>query len=363
MENNEYIPKNPNFYNYIAKEKLLTELPNTLGNYSVINISAYGIENQGKIPFMKFILTKTLDEKLIFPIISIFRELNTQEFVSYTKFCLFGLLLFDDFEFFDKTIEFNGFYEYDGKLYIFFDITKCNIKINNIYRSNNLWFGLLDEIVNHKHICNIKIDSKLCDFFFNNEEFCFLYDKNNNKYEVPSVAYVGKNEELLNFTYTFGEPKKNKNSILGANYYFTDFYNAVRDGVECSTNINIQDSKEYKYTNFGVVRFAIITGIVKYIDNYPNDDIDESDIKKQRLEDPSLDQNIERLTLRISDHDGKWTKEYDSAYIGNIELDDGSYLKHNQLLAVREYDQQIPLTFHYIDRSTVNGKKEDYSII
>lgn len=356
MENNEYIPKEPTFYNYIAKEKLLSELPNTLRNYSVVNILAYEIDNQGKIPFMKFILTKTLDEKLILPIISIFRELNTEEFVSYTKFCLYGLLLHNDFEVFNRTIEFNGFYEYDGKLYIFFDITKCIIKLNNTYRSSNIWFVLLDEIVNHKHICNIKIDNEISDFFFNNEEFCFIYDKTNSKYEVPSVAYVGKKAEMLNFTYTFGEPKKNKNSILGANYYFTDFYNAVSDCIENSINSD-------KYTNFGVVRFAIFTGCVKYIDNYPNDDIDDSDIKKQRLEDPSLDQNIERLTLRISDHDGKWTKSYDSAYIGNIELDDGSFLQNNQLLAVKEYDQQVPLSFHHIDKNTINGEKKAYAII
>jgi hypothetical protein len=354
MENNEYIPKTPNFYHYTAKEKLLKNLPSRLYDYNVVNICAYEVNNDCRIPFMKFLFIKTLDEKMILPNITIFRELDTQEFIKYTKFCLFGLVSFDDFEVFDTSIEFNGFYQYDGNLYIFFDITKCNIKINNTYRNNNLWFVLLDEIVNHKHVCNIDIDSELCNFFFNNEEFCFLYDKANNKYEVPVVAYVGKNIDRLNFTYTFGEPKRNKNSILGPNYYFTDFYNAVRDAIECSPS---------KYNQFGVVRFAIITGLIKYIENYPNDDIDESDIKKQRLQDTTLDQNVERLTLRISDYDGKWTKDYDSAYIGNIELDDGSYLKNNQILAVKEYDQQVPLSFHYIDKNTIDGEKEQYEII
>jgi hypothetical protein len=357
MDNDEYIPKEPNFYNYNVKQILLPELPNKMYNYKVVNVYAYTVDNDGKIPFMKFLLTKSNDEKLILPTIPIFSELDTQEFINYTIFCLFGLLMFDDFQIFNDSIEFNGFYEYNDKLYIFFDMTKCKIKINDTYRNNNLWFVLLDEIVNHKYVCNIKIDNNLCNFFFDNEEFCFLYDKVNNKYETPVVAYVGKNEEMLNFTYTFGEPKKDKNSILGPNYYFTDFYNAVIDGME------INDNKQCKHTNFGVVRFAIITGLVKYIENYHNDDIDESDIKKQRLQDTSLDQNIERLTMRISDHDGKWTKDHDTAYIGNIELDDDSYLKKNQILAVKDYSQQIPLSFHYIDKNTLGGKKEEYSII
>ncbi len=35
------------------------------------------------------------------------------------------------------------------------------------------------------------------------------------------------------------------------------------------------------------------------------DSIDNSETKKQRLKDTILDQNFERLTMRISDYDGK----------------------------------------------------------
>ena len=111
----------------------------------------------------------------------------------------------------------------------------------------------------------------------------------------------------------------------------------------------------------GIVRFAIFLGLTKYIENHLNDPEDASDIKKQRLLDESIDQSIERLTMRISDHDGKWSANYDSAYLGKIELDNGIYL-HNKILALKEYTQQIPLSFHYVNASQKKGE-EDYSIL
>ena len=370
MQDEEYTPVEPNYYNYIAKKNLSSELPNRLDEYKNVHICAYNVNNEGAIPFMTFLLTKIIDEKLIFPKVPIFRELDTLEFINYTKFCLFGLLMQDDFEIFNDTIEFNGFFEFDNNLYIYIDITKCNIKVNEQYSKNNLWYTLLDEIINHKHFCNIAIDNSVTNFFIINEEFCFLVDENDNNYEIPVTGYVGKHEKLLSYTHIFGEPKSNKNSILGPYYYFTDFYNAFKDGVWTKTgkpeylhNILLTDNDEGRYIKGGIVRFALITGLVKYIENYPNDDIDESDIKKQRLEDNTLDQNLERLTMRISDHDGKWAQNYNSAYIGHIELDDDSFLKKNQILAIREYNQQVPLSYHYIDKSTINCLKEDYLIL
>ena len=89
--------------------------------------------------------------------------------------------------------------------------------------------------------------------------------------------------------------------------------------------------------------------------NFPND---ESNIKKERLNDLSLDQKYEILTLRISDHDGTWSKSYDSAYLGNIELDDGSFIKEAPMIVLREYNQQIPLSYHFINKNKLTEKYE-----
>jgi hypothetical protein len=150
----------------------------------------------------------------------------------------------------------------------------------------------------------------------------------------------------------FGQIKEVKNQLLGPYYYFKNYYNAFEEAGSLIT-----DNKK-----MGLVRFAVFTGNVKYIENYPNDPVDESEIKKQRLQDANLDQNIERLTMRISDHDGKWAENYDSAYLGNVELDDGNYL-NKQIIVVKEYDQEMPLSYHYINKNTLKGEKDDYLIV
>ena len=341
MDNGE-----PNYYNYKAKTNMSLYLNHEIENYTNVHICAYNITNDGKYPFLSFLLSKNdKNDILTFPLIPIFKKFNTEELINYTKVCLFGLLMLLDFETFNDSIEFNGFLENNNNLYLFFDITNCKLKISDIYRTNNVWFALIDEIVNQKYMCNMTIDNNVTELFINNEKFCFVVDENENSYEIPIVSYVGKPENKLNFTYVFGELANNKNGILGPYCYFTNYYNAFK-----SENAD------------GIVRFAIFTGVVKYIENSLDDPIDKSDIKQQRLIDPSLDQNMERLTMRISDHDGKWAKQFDSAYLGPIELDNGTQMPNTPVLAIKEHDQAIPLSYHYIDKQTLKNRYEDYFI-
>lgn len=139
---------------------------------------------------------------------------------------------------------------------------------------------------------------------------------------------------------------------MGPHYYFTDFENAVKNAYELN-------EKGYKKT--GVVRCALFVGNTKYINNFPNDDIDISDTKQQRLNDDDLDRQYEQLTLKISDHDGKWSETADSCYLGNLTLDNGRRLKDYPLIVVKDYNQQLPLSYHYINKLAYESKK--YMII
>ena len=77
-------------------------------------------------------------------------------------------------------------------------------------------------------------------------------------------------------------------------------------------------------------------------------------LKKKRSHDNLLDINHETLVSRISDHNGKWAAEYDSAYIGNLLLDDGNYIKDTPIIVIRDYDQQVQLSYHYIPNVTTD---------
>ena len=58
---------------------------------------------------------------------------------------------------------------------------------------------------------------------------------------------------------------------------------------------------------------------------------------------------------------------YDSVYLGNIELDDGSFLEDTPIIVLKEYNQQVPLTYHYIDKNKLGliyeEQNKHYSIL
>ena len=134
---------------------------------------------------------------------------------------------------------------------------------------------------------------------------------------------------------------------------------------------NDSDNEIGKYTKGGIIRYALFLGnnLVKM--NYPNDAVDESDIKKAKLTNAENIENkecyvYEKMTLRISDHDGLWKQNYDSIYLGKIELDNGDYLKDTPLYVVKDYYNHTPLSYHHINKRTLGAKFDengDYQIM
>jgi hypothetical protein len=255
------------------------------------------------------------------------------------------------------NVDFKGFYVQNNEVYIFYDLSKCNLQPNYVYKISKIWFCIIDEIVNTTHICNFKIDKSASNFFVKNDMFCFLKNKDGINYEVPVIGYIGKHAALLNFTYVFGVSKSDNSAILGPYFYFTDYLNAINQGgwakdgkSEIRHDKLLTDNSKGRYKLGGIIRFVLFMGKTKVIQNHLQDEIDESKIKKERLLDELLDVQYERLTMRISDHDGNWSKSYDSVFMGNIELDNGSKVKNGPIIVLKEYDQQMALSYHYIDK-------------
>lgn len=375
--NEEYFPQEPVYYNYGVKKFLIKDI-NLFADtdeYSSIILCVYKVNTTGKFPFLQFLLSNDIYDRLILPNLPIYNSFNKSNLISYSKVFLSSILQVINFEDFNSNVSFDGFYEFGKNLYLFFDVTNCQYNLDETYSSSKIRFALTDEITNHRSLCNIEIDSSTTNFFLKNDSINYLYDKENEAYEIPIVGFVGSpTPEKINFTSMFGISPKDRTAILGPYYYFTDFFNAIREGgwsndyqPETMFNKKITDNDNGRYIKGGIVRFALFTGRTKYVENMPNDDIDESETKKFRLEDKNLDNRSEILTLRITDYDGNWAKKYDSVYLGNIELDDGSQLKDTPIFAIKDYNQQIPLTSHYIDKTKLGNKfqpnNSNYSIV
>ena len=325
-------------YRYGIYQHLSNDLDNiSTDKYTNIHICSYSVNTTGKLPFLKYLLVDNGFHSLTLPTLPIYKLFNKDTLLSYSELYLSTILEVTSFEEFKHKIQFNGFYEYNHDLYLFFDITPFfdnetalyNMSIKNFHKTN-VTFGIMDEIINRKHVHQIPIDINTTIFFAKNYFLCTLYDSTNSPIEEPVVGYVSKPTfQKAQFTFVFRENAQNKSAILGPFFYFTNYENAI-------------SQKEY------LVRFALFLGNTKYIEHFPNDPIDDSDIQCQRLQDTSLDLKKERLTLRISDHEGDWSNEYDSVFLGKIELDDGSYLDNTPSYVIKNYNQQIPLSLYNI---------------
>jgi hypothetical protein len=336
-----------NYYYYEAMEHLEQDIDEYLQNNVVqkITISAFQINDEKKYPFLSYLLCKNpLDESFNLPCIPLnYKNINTVNIVTITQIFLLSVLSLENSKDYLDLLEFKGFYLFNSEIYIFYDLTKSILKIKHTF--DDICFGLISEIVNNQSICNYQINNETSNFFLNNTDFCFLKNKDDTIHELPVVGYVGKSGHMLYFTFIFGVSKSESSALFGPYYYFTNYENAVKQiHYECNKNINLKEK-----TPFGVIRFALFMEKIKFIQNLQSDNPDDSEIKKERLNDNLLDKNYEALTMRISDHDGEWTKLFDSVFLGNnIELDNGEKMENVPIIVLKEYEQQLPLSHHVI---------------
>ena len=268
------------------------------------------------------------------------------------------------------------FYEYKNETQ---NSHENDIGRGEINRNDILWKTVIDEIVNSRSVCNFPIDDIVTHFFLRNMQFMFLFknnDKDNNIiYETPTVVYHGVNESMLYFKYIFGIPKTNHDEIMGPFYYFTNYENAVKMSIDSYNNKCNNTESATATTNsisspnivsfildktktdkkIGIIRSVIFLGVNKVPTNYPEDDVDNS-FHSSILS--SIDNENVQIN-RISDHNGLWTDKYDSVYIGKLLLDNGKFIKGTPLWVVKDYNQQVSLSYHHLSSKLLNDEWSD----
>jgi hypothetical protein len=229
---------------------------------------------------------------------------------------------------------FQGYDVHDTNVYVFFDVTNNEVDVAKFKPSNNaIKFCLMDEIMNTRKCFGYTISDDVTSYFQANRRLVYLCDETGKRFEIPIVGYQVIVCNELTFLYTFGVKKSDDLSLLGPYYYFTDYENSI------------SKTKCHRDTAFGIVRFALFMGTMLVKLNYPMDPIDVSDIKMERLEDDSLERKYECLTMRVTDHAGKWAENYDSVFVGRVELDDGSFLRDSPFIVVKKHEQFVILDF------------------
>lgn len=333
-----------NNINFEATEHLLDNIDKELflDLFNNVTICAYQIVNKDVKPFIQFLLVNDpTTNYLSFPCVNILTITesvalsNTYDLLSYIQHFMGEII--ENLSFL-KYNKFMGFHldKKSKTLVLFYDLSNCQFNTSIVYKQNNLWFSLVDEIINKGHICAIKIDPKVTNFFFLNQQFITIRNDLGQKIEHPVACYIKQKISKLNFTHYFGLSKMETNTaFLGPYYYLTDFENAL---------YSINNEKK------GLLRFAVFLGKMLVKLNYPEDSIDNSHLKREKLKGSIKEQ----LTMRITDYNGLWADNYDSCFIGKVKLDNGDILGNTPVFVVKNYEQHFSLTYHYINNENTD---------
>lgn len=224
-----------NFQNVLKKDTLMYN----------IKLCMFKLVDECKEPFLQFLLEKT-EGVMTFPGF----ELLTSDFTgvedintAFQEKCS---------EWFQKTIEdkgaeltpvltkggappslrmqcYRGFIEEaEDTLYVLFDCTFTTVEIHG----QRFW-GILDEIVNEKHIFNMPMDKSIYNMIQNNEFIAYIKDKNGERINMPCCLYlcrVNDKGEYDNVCYDTDEHNMKQKSMtdgkithdtFGHFYYFT----------------------------------------------------------------------------------------------------------------------------------------------
>ena len=389
MENPSTTSTASNYYYYdIESDLLKSDIEKYMDTYGyetgTINICIYQINVSGKTPFIQYILQKNNSQHKKQPDVIKFPTFNYVKGMDIMSYC--QSILDMTFICYSENMKeenkgeyvYKGFTNNNNQFQLFFDCSLYNIDVHKLYRENDLYLTLMDEIVNHQSICNFKIDQEVVDFFMNHPNFVYLVDADEYYIETPIVAYAGCNYNQLEFSSIFGISTSKPESLMGPYYYFTDYQNAIKAGgwankeiqnklkkssqntSQKSTQKMVDYDEHGRFIKGGLIRFAIFPGNTKVTTNCLDNSTDKSQITQNMLEldSSTMEYKNARNTIRFSDRDALWTQKYDSVYVGPMGLDNGDTYQEAPMWVLKDYEQQIPLTIHSIDKRTL---KETWS--
>jgi len=329
----------PDYY-YYPTENLKKDFSKVSGG-KLVHICLYSITLSDYKPFIQYLLYKhsTADNLLSFP------------FFSFNGGDLEGQC--------DEKIKnitgddyiIRGMVSHNKDIYVIISLPDNSCNQQHVTEKSEWLFTLLYEIINERKVLYFPIHNSVTDLFYHNPELLYILDEKNVPYETPLGLYNGQHADKTNFIATFGISKYSPMSSMGPYYYFATYDLACKFG-SWSYNFKplvlddvlLTDNDFGRYKKGGIVRFAVFTGKVLVFLNRDWDPKDTSPLAAHR-------NNKEKKILRI---DGSWTKNYDTTCVSEITYSDGSKNHNGAKYCVKNYYQQVPLSYHYLDKKSVS---------
>lgn len=243
-----------------------------------------------------------------------------------------------------------------------FNYTDSDVK--KISSSDDDIIVSVDDIINQKHTFNYKIDEEVTSLFLKYEQLIYLQDDMGELVETPMTAYRGEYYKMVGVLAGLGVPRSGPYSSLGPYFKFADHARALRFGV-VSLNGKPQYVGDEKitreetpvFTKGGLVKYMLFLGNTKVLLNLSSDPDDDSS-ESIRLAESRL---FIKDTMKLRDSAGKWASKYDSIMQPLITIYDSESKRDRQLdpqVVVKEFRQQHPFQYAYLDTSKVTLDKE-----
>ena len=177
--------------------KKKTEL-NTKSNFII-----YSIE-KNETPYVYYYMFKNMNNIITIPTIYLKDIKDSDKFMNEH---------FGSFKY-----KYKGTMSYNDENMIFYEILIDNNILQPTHFYDSWWKTTPFEILYLKKVLHLKIDIYAIDFFKNNQQCFYIYNKNV-RYEVPIVSYLGIDSNDLNEQILLGDINY-KNYEFGKGYYF-----------------------------------------------------------------------------------------------------------------------------------------------
>lgn len=254
-----------------------------------------------------------------------------------------------------------GFIESGGDIFVFVKLQsqlgEFSNQKNEKKRDDKLWWALIDEICNHKKILNFPIHNTVTSLFLHNPLIIYLRGTDGQHKPIPRALFYGNAAQMIPFNFVFGPKQEDINANYGPYYYLGSYKKAIRYGAwspyyekqkklgELITDVN------GKWDKGGIARYAVYLGDdIKVVLNHPLD-------QETYVPETTLVHKILPFKAKIVDPLGIWAHKYSSLYYGKMKIPDikKGVWRATPGWVTRDFNQQIPLTFHFIDKKTLGA--------
>jgi len=311
----------------------------------------FKINSSQENPFLQYLLYKYPKEDDV-------NEIVTFPFVKYTSGNIKSLVKTRIKNITNvENPEYKGYIEFNENLFVFFGMENKNYIFKKLQEQNKFWFVNIDEICNQRKIIYYDIHDSVTNLFLNNSELIYLYDKNNNKLEIPTTAYRGDHIDILTYLAVFGQRRSTRSRFgpfytLGTLNWAIKYAGWSKNYQKHTFQGKAITDNNGKYLKGGIIRYALFLGdleknyvLINNNKNYFKYLIDYQDIDR----DLSKTQ-IEEFQRRKIKETGKWAAHYSSIIIPKIKYKKNSgYFNINTEYIISDSNNKITLSIHEIN--------------